>query len=370
MNVFEFGKIVTDLKPDEKKKNPRNSEGAFLKLKKNNIIFVYSRFRGDSAADFATSDLCQITFDTEMHLLDSRVILKCEEEEAINIMSVSLLRLNSDEIGLFYLIRKSKNDLKMYFRRSCDEGKTWGEKKLCTAGDEVFVVNNDRVVKLSNGRIIIPAAAHPITDNGYSGVAQMTFFYSDDNGLTWKEIRERIKLPEYSVCRSGLQEPGVIELGKGNLMGWARTDLGRQYQTFSEDYGITWTRCEPSNFTSPNSPLSMKKDRKGNLAAIWNPIPEYNGRNPVTKYFLGGRCPLVIAFSNDNGKTFSEPMVFESDLSRGYCYCSIYFTEEYMLLAYCAGGVEDKSCLARCRIRKVPLDTLEVAQNLLQKLRM
>lgn len=124
--------------------------------------------------------------------------------------------------------------------------------------------------------------------------------------------------------------------------------------------------CEPSVFTAPNSPLSMKRLPDGALLAVWNPIPEYNGRTKVTDYFQGGRCPLVLAFSWDNGENFSEPLAFENEESRGYCYCAIFFTETDLLLAYCAGGIEDQSCLARCRIRKIPWDTVVELENLLK----
>ena len=356
MNMIPFGEIITDLAPGEEARNPRNSEGAFLKLKNGNLFFVYSRFRGESAADFATSDLYQITFDPQMHPVGQGMVCGCEQEDAMNIMSVSLLRMQNGDIGLFYLVRKNRSDLKMYVRRSNDEGVTWGERTLCTAGEDVFVVNNDRVLRLSDGRILIPAAAHPVTETGYCEFAKMTFFYSDDDAKTWKQSPDAVTMPaHYRNCNSGLQEPGVIELQAGKLMAWARTDIGMQYASFSEDYGLHWSLCEPTVFTAPNSPLSMKRMPDGTLLAIWNPIPQYNGRAKISDYFLGGRCPLAIAFSSDNGETFTEPTAIETDQSRGYCYCSIFFTEDDLLLAYCAGGIEDKSCLARLRIRRVPL---------------
>lgn len=367
MNYFSLGEIVTDLAPEAEKKNLRNSEGAFLRLGNGNLIFVYSRFRDESAADAAASDLCRITFDGELNEKSTDILLKCEDEGAMNIMSVSLLCMENGDIGLFYLVRKNESDLKMYLRRSSDEGKTWSDRVLCTDGKFVFVVNNDRVIRLKSGRILIPAAAHPVTETRYSEIAQMTFFYSDDDGRTWQESAERVALPSsYRNCETGLQEPGVIELSDGKLMGWARTDLGRHYQAFSEDGGEHWTMCEPSVFTAPNSPLSMKRLPDGAILAVWNPIPEYNGRTKVTDYFQGGRCPLVLAFSWDNGEHFSEPIAFESEESRGYCYCTIFFTESDLLLAYCAGGIEDKSCLARCRIRKIPWDTVVELENLLK----
>ena len=145
----------------------------------------------------------------------------------------------------------------------------------------------------------------------------------------------------------------MAELKNGVLWSWARTELGRQYEMFSMDGGDNWTTCQPSRFTSPNSPLCMKRADDGKLYAVWNPIPEYNGREKVEGIFTGGRTPMVIAASKDDGKTFTEPVAFEWDKERGYCYCAICFTRDALLLAYCAGGKAEGSCLVKTRIRRI-----------------
>lgn len=150
----------------------------------------------------------------------------------------------------------------------------------------------------------------------------------------------------------------MLELGGGILWGFARTDLGRQFEMYSTDNGNTWTGPEPSRFTSPNSPLSMKRDKNGDIWAVWNPVPEYNGREK-TEFFTGGRTPCVIAVSRDNGQTFTDAVAFEAEDNRGYCYCAIGFLEDCMLLGYNAGGSEDGSCLARTRIRRIEREELE-----------
>ena len=87
-------------------------------------------------------------------------------------------------------------------------------------------------------------------------------------------------------------------------------------------------------------------------------MPEYNGREKVTDIFTGGRTPYVIAVSRDNGRTFTEGIAFEWEEDRGYCYCAMHFTKDALLLGYNAGGTEDKSCLARTRIRRIPREEL------------
>lgn len=358
MEYRELGNVVQELVPDMAAGNPRNSEGTFLETDKDGIVFVYSRFRGDSAADHAYADLCLMrSMDGGRTWDEGTIILTCEGEDGVNMMCPSLLDMENGDMGLFYLVRITYTLSRMFLRRSSDGGRTWGERVLCTPQDGFYVVNNDRVLRLSSGRILVPAASHRTGPGFFDGRSEMMCFYSDDDGQTWKVSRGKCALPQAPRCASGLQEPGVVELKKGVLWGWARTELGRQYETFSMDDGDTWTVAQPSGFTSPNSPLCMKRGKDGKLYAIWNPIPEYNGREQVG-YFTGGRTPMVIASSDDEGKTFSEPVAFEWDKESGYCYCAIYFTGDALLLAYCAGGREERSCLVKTRIRRLELSEL------------
>ncbi|SFH52819.1 BNR repeat-like domain-containing protein [Lachnospiraceae bacterium NLAE-zl-G231] len=366
MKRKKLGSVSLDLVPGPD--NPRNSEGAFLTLENGEILYAYSRYKGDSQADEATADLCLLrSGDDGRTFGEESIILTCEGEGGVNAMSLSLMHMKNGDIGLFYLVRTTYTLLRMFLRRSRDGGRTWGERVLCTPQEGFFVVNNDRVIRLSDGRILIPAAFHRTGRRGdmeegtrfFDSRAEDVFFYSDDDGVTWETAAGKCSMPYSGSCRSGLQEPGAVELSPGCLWGWARTDLGRQYEMFSLDNGNTWTACQPSRFTSPNGPLSMKRDEKGVLYAVWNPIPQYNGREEPEMIFLGGRTPLVIAASRDNGKTFTEPVSFEEEPDHGYCYCAMHFTKEALLLAYCAGGPEDGICLARTRIRRIPLSQLE-----------
>jgi hypothetical protein len=223
------------------------------------------------------------------------------------------------------------------------------------------VVNNDRVVRLASGRIIIPAAFHAaLADRNESsavdwrGVAK--FFLSDDDGRTWRQARSSGTLPVVHT-RSGLQEPGVVEIAPGQLWAWARTDLGRQYEMFSSDDGETWTVPAPSRFTSPNSPMSIKRlPETGKFIAVWNPGPAYETR-PVRR--VGGdRTPLVLAIGATPSGIWSPAAILDGDdpaVDAGYCYTAIHCTKDSVLLAYCAGAEADKSRLARLRLRKISL---------------
>jgi photosystem II stability/assembly factor-like uncharacterized protein len=361
---MELGKVVLDLPPCSG--NPRNSEGAFLTRKDGSILFIYSRFAGEGANDDASAGLALIeSNDRGETWTKEQVIVKKEEHNAKNIMSVSLLRMADGEIGLFYLIRMQGNSLKLVLRRSTDEGASWGEPEPCIPPEGYFVVNNDRIVRLSDGRLVVPAAYHRNKSPSeqtilYDSRSTAMFFLSDDEGRTWREGKGRCDLPFHRYSSAGLQEPGVIELTNGVLWAWARTDLCYQYEMFSFDRGETWTTPQPSRFTSPCSPMSVKRiPQTGNLLAIWNPVPNYNGRSEFSgTVWHGGRNPLVLAVSKDDGSTWADYRIVESQEDHGYCYTAIHFLEDSVLLGYCAGGPEDKSCLAKLRIRRIPLDAI------------
>ena len=348
-------RIVLEIPPKEG--NARNSEGAFIDLTDGRILFIYTKYIGNSFKDDAKAGLAAYLSDDGGITWHEEGTIIEPDENMLNIMSVSLLRLLNGDIGLFYLVKRGSNDTRLHLRRSADEGKTWSKAICCIPGLGYYVVNNDRVIRLTSGRIIFPAAFHRSKDDKRNDMyshdrrAITCFFISDDDGNTWRESTNFCSL-NFANTKTGLQEPGVIELKNGILYAWSRTDLGVQYEMFSPDNGKTWSAPSPSFFTSPCSPLSMKRcPGNGYLFAVWNPIPEYNTRK-TGFYGGGGRTPLVGAFSNDEGRTWDNITTIENSEEEGYCYTAIHFVKEGMLLAYCSGGINDASCLTRIRMRR------------------
>lgn len=344
--------------------NPRNSEGSFIRLTDGRTLFMYSHFtRG--MQDDADAALWSLTLDAQGGFSRPREVIPSGENGARNLMSLSLLRMRDGSIGLFYLRRIGQTLLEMVLRRSPDEGETWLKPTPVTPRPGFFVVNNDRVTRLENGDILIPAAEHkkalrPDGSVFFDARAEAVFFRSRDDGATFEELPGKGAAPYPSVCASGLQEPGVMELD-GRLWAWARTDLGRQWEMFSMDSGVTWTPPAPSRFTSPLSPMSVLRLKNGRLLAVYNPIPLYNGRSPTEGgVWTGGRTPLSARISRDEGATWSAPVALETESNHGYCYTAM--MEEapgQVLLAYCAGGPGDGSCLARLRIARLTIDDKE-----------
>jgi len=348
--------IVLELNPSET--NPRNSEGAFATLRDGSLLFVYSRYYGGGGDDDgAVLGVCTSHDGGSTWQVHEQPIV--ENEGRMNVMSVSFLRLPSGELLLFYIIKNSRHDCREHVRRSADDGKTWSDPTLCVPVPGYFVTNNDRVVQLRSGRILVPASLHETVKDGHRP-GRLSVMISDDDAHTWRAVGPVEPPPD---CASGLQEPGLVELADGRLWMHCRTDTGRHWQCFSNDQGETWSSAEPSEFQAPCSPLCIKRIPGSNdLLAVWNdhsgrfPIPDVTSEELHKKSW--GRTPLATAISSDDGKTWQHHRAVESDFDHGYCYTAIHFVDDAVLLAYCSGGPEHGHVLCRLRIRRVPLASL------------
>lgn len=330
--------------------NSRNSEGAFVALKDGRILFAYTHFTG-RASDEGTAHIAGrfssddgVTWTNEDHL-----ILPNEGEQ--NTMSVSLLRLESGDIALFYLRKNSDYDCRPYLRTSSDEGATWSDPTLCIDPPGYFVVNNDRVVQLASGRLVLPAARHSLPGEKFSRRGQGLCYLSDDDGRTWRQSETVLEAPPES--KYGLQEPGVVELADGRLLMLCRTDLGCQLRSYSSDGGVTWAPVERTDLLSPVSPASFKRiPGSADLLLVWNDHAR------IDAALKGKRTPLSMAVSQDHGASWQAAKPIETDPDGWYCYTAIHFTRDgHALLGYCAGD-STVGGLNRTRIKRIPLDWL------------
>ncbi len=352
--------------------NPRNSEGAFIKLNDGSIMFAYTRYNGSTHLDCGRADIVAIkSFDGGRSWSDYAML---QPNRADNVMSVSLLRLLDGRIMFMFLEKSLMSgvkpseandhwgiDCRPWVCYSSDDGKTWTEPMDVARYIQTYiVVNNDRLVQLKSGRIIIPAAIPhlvPVQNGadvryGTSPRGDAFYFISDDGGKTWRESKECC-YPPHGVA-TGFQEPGVIELADGRIMSWYRTSSGYQYKAFSDDAGDTWSAPEIAyEFPSPAAPLSMKRDpRNGDLVAIWDDIdPRWNIQQKPSSWM---RTPLVMARSSDEGRTWHGHRKLEELPDHGYCYVAMLFDGDALLLAYCCGGGEN-SVLQDLRIRRIEL---------------
>jgi sialidase-1 len=312
--------------------NPRNSEGGFISLKNGLMMFVYSRFTGGTADD-SRADLAAIFSGDSGKTWSLRWEPVVENEGKKNVMSASLLRLSEGEIALFYLRKNAPDDCVPMMRISREEGRNWGDPVSCVPEGGSYVLNNGRAVQLKNGRILLPLARHAKPGAAWSARATFLCTYSDNAGRSWKKSTSELDAPE--ACRSGLQEPGLVELKDGRLLMYARTDQGCQYQSYSKDGGETWTPAEASPILSPLSPASIARiPSTGDLLLVWN---DHEG---VDAAHRGKRTPFCVAISKDDGKTWIQKKTLDDDPDGWYCYTAITFAGERVILAHCAGDAK------------------------------
>lgn len=331
--------IVLELKPTAD--IPRNSEGAFATLRDGRILFCYTQYYGGDH-DHSAARLAAIeSRDDGLTWGEPRTILRGPDGEGLNVMSVSLVRVASGKLLLFYVYTKSAEDCRPFVCESADEGRTWSAPRGVIAAPGYFILNNDRAVQTSTGRLILPLNQHRRA--GERGVA--VWYFSDDEGATWRKSAS-----EWGVAdgKSGLQESGVVETADGSLYSWCRTDLGSQYACRSRDGGVTWSEPKPSELISPLSPASIKRlPGSPGLLAIYN---DHSGR---FAYVAGRRTPLIAAISMDGGQTWPFRKAIESDTNQWYHYTAIHFTPGAMLVAYNAGQDQMAQFRSPLRIRRI-----------------
>lgn len=363
------GEIVLQLDPS--KENCRNSEGAFADLGNNRLLFAYSRFRQGVGDDHDHADIAgRFSEDGGQTWSDKDRILVANQD-GMNVMSVSMLSLADNSLGMFYLKKTRFSDCRPELRRSYDQGLTWSEPTVMTASPGYYVLNNDRVIRLSSGRLVAPVALHrdliDIRGKEYIDMRGLIlFFLSDDDGRTWREAQDW-----QSSTLSGLvfQEPGIVELADGRILCLIRTNFGQQWATWSSDGGEHWTPAVPSTIMSPCSPASVKTiPGTGKLLLAWNDhsrhlpwivTPDTQLLPPLNPQpGSASRTPLVLAISQDLGVNWGRRLIIEDSPNHGFCYIAMHFTSNALLLTYCAGGDETGGLLCRLRMRRIPLTDL------------
>ena len=342
----------------------RTGEGAFLRLKDGTIMHAYTEYAGPGYHDHDPANIVAIFSHDEGETWAEKKLLVAKDAASVNVMSVSLQRLQNGEILLVYL-RKIKENIegaervlcRVTIRRSTDECQTWSEP-LDAYDDKHHsnVLNNDRVLQMQSGKLIIPIARYDMTQERPTG--KLMFILSKDNGHTWYDSGNLLKMPFEN--RRGYEEPGLYQHEDGTLWCYARTNLGCQFCLFSNDEGITWTTPAPNIFfTGARSPMLVKKVMGKYTLAIFNPISLYTGRNIGN---LRGRAPFLMAVSETDGighdaNAFLKLYYLEDDMDNDYCYPAVIDGEDYFLVAYYHSNGREKP-LNNLKITKVSKDEI------------
>ncbi|MFA6240046.1 MAG: sialidase family protein, partial [Candidatus Hydrogenedentales bacterium] len=308
----------------------RNSEGSVIELNDGRLYLLGTRFYGGDADNAAANIVARISSDGGKVWSDPVVVQ--ENVGAQNVMSASLQRLTAERtpdgkrgagpIGFFYLVGNSDSDLKVYLRTSSDEAKTWSEPVCVTNRPGYHVMNNDRVVRLSRGRLLCPVAwtADSTKVDHYTSLC----FMSDDQGKTWVAGKGEADAP-----KRGAMEPEVIERSDGSVLMLIRTQTGRNYAAVSHDGGDSWDVAEPFGPAAPEAPSTLRRiPATGDWLLVFNPVTKEGADHG------GERTPLSAAISKDEGKTWLPARDIETRSDQAYAYTSLIFVDDRALMSY------------------------------------
>lgn len=205
---------------------------------------------------------------------------------------------------------KDSCKLEMWAIRSLDGGKTWTDRQRLLDG---YNANFFGLIQTEAGRIVV-TAEHLVSNPGHWVACS---FMSEDDGKTWKRSN-LIDLGGHGH-HDGATEPTIAELSDGRLMMLIRTNLDRFWQAFSDDGGRYWRTIQPSAIDASSSPGHLVRLSSGRLVLVWNRLNPEEGNLPKAGPSVACEGPsswyrgaLSIAFSDDQAKTWTKPMVLAS----------------------------------------------------------
>ena len=193
--------------------------------------------------------------------------------------------------------------------RSLDDGKTWQDvQKLHDAWTGAV----RDMIQTKAGTVVFTSMML-LHDPGRHSVLT---YASKDDGKTW--IRSNILDLGGIGHHGGATEATLVELADGRLWKLIRTNWKVFWQAYSGDDGISWRTIGPSTIDASSAPGLLTRLQSGRLMLVWNryfpesktEFPLSGGDNqwsevPVSNH----RLELSIMFSDDDAKTWSDPVV-------------------------------------------------------------
>lgn len=205
-------------------------------------------------------------------------------------------------------------EIPVYSIRSLDGGKTWSEP-LPIQRDWVGALR--AMVVLDSGRIVLAAMAVQPWQH------VIPVYYSDDSGQSWIKTATITMDGSKINDHDGAMEPKLLQRADGSVFMLIRTTKGTFYRSISRDGGVTWSKPESTGIENNNSFGELARLADGRWVLIWNrdeKFPAFDYRPDPNDWivkdqdygWIRRRNKLSIAFSSDEGETWSEPVVLAS----------------------------------------------------------
>lgn len=217
-----------------------------------------------------------------------------------------LFRIGNDKIILYFKVGKNIPNWKTIYTKSDDNGVTWSDLNEMVPNDVSGgrgPVKN-KPVRLSDGTWLAPRSLESKT------AWTVELDRSIDCGNTWHTLKPLYYKINDTILKSltqnntnGVIQPSIWESSSGNIHMMMRSTWGRIYRSDSDDFGITWSPAYETNLPNNNSGIDLDQTADGTLVLCYNNVPDNWGK----------RTPLNLDYSIDNGQTFINGLVLETD---------------------------------------------------------
>lgn len=222
-----------------------------------------------------------------------------------------LYQVPDGELILFYKIGPKPSEWQGWMKTSQDGGKTWSEARMLPEG-YVGPVKNKPVL-LDNGELFCASSTE---GNGW----RVHFEVTKDFGKTWEKIGPIDKGEE---DHDAIQ-PSILNHGNGKLQILCRSKSRAIVESWSEDYGRTWSPLEATSLPNNNSGTDAITLEDGRHLLVYNHVL------PEGDKIKGARTPLNVAVSED-GKNWYASLVLENSSISQYSYPAVIQGDDGML---------------------------------------
>lgn len=221
--------------------------------------------------------------------------------------------------------------------RSLDEGQTWVDRQRVFEGICGHPPIN--MLQTKGGRIVFPVQFY-LRQPGRNAIRT---YSSTDNGLTWVGANI-IDLGGHGH-HDGAFEPTFVQLRNNRLWMLVRTNWDRFWDALSDDEGRSWRVIRPSKIEASTSPGFIKRLESGRLVLLWSRLypegeisfPRRSGQFSEAEASWH-REELSIAFSEDEGESWSKPIIIAREKGAWLSYPHLFEPEPGLFWIFSGQG--------------------------------
>lgn len=193
--------------------------------------------------------------------------------------------------------------------RSFDGGLSWQEPQIVQTG---YCGATTTIIQLETGEIIMAAQNLDYQNGRHYSLT----YRSIDGGCTW-QASNHLDIGGQGH-HAGCYEGTLSALADGTIWYCIRTNQDFFWHAYSYDKGISWTRVEPG-IKASSSPAMLTRLQSGRIMMVYNQLNYATGEE--TSRVAGQfsevaaswqREELSVSFSEDEAKTWSQPVVIAS----------------------------------------------------------